>query len=327
MSDVFSYADAPALPRRRALAALAALALTGAAALPALTSEAHAQSGGAPAGTKKLRIGITLHPYYSFVANIVGDRAEVLPLIDAGFNPHAYEPRAEDIKRIADMDAIVLNAVGHDEFARRMIAASGRTDMPVINANADVPLLSTMALGTPQGRAVNPHTFISISVAMIQVSTIARELGRIAPEHARFFTDNARAYNRRLRKLRADALAQVVQSTDAGFRVATVHGAYDYLLREFGLEVSAVIEPAHGMEPSAAQLKAIIERIRAQNIRILFAEQDNPGSFVQALVRETGMRVYPLRHISHGPDTADKFEKDMVANLEAVVRAIRESRS
>ena len=32
---------------------------------------------------QRLKVGITLHPYYSFVANIVGDRAEIVPLIDA----------------------------------------------------------------------------------------------------------------------------------------------------------------------------------------------------------------------------------------------------
>ena len=51
-----------------------------------LTPLAHADDA------KRLRIGITLHPYYSYVANIVGDKAEVVPLIPAGFNPHAYEP-------------------------------------------------------------------------------------------------------------------------------------------------------------------------------------------------------------------------------------------
>ena len=39
-----------------------------------------------------LKIGITLHPYYSFVTNIVGDRAEVIPLINAESNPHGYSP-------------------------------------------------------------------------------------------------------------------------------------------------------------------------------------------------------------------------------------------
>ena len=301
--------------RRQALLAAAALA-------------ASAALLGRPArAAEKLKVGITLHPYYSFVSNIAQDRAEVLPFIDAGFNPHAYEPRSEDIKRIGQMDVAVLNAVGHDEFAQRMIAASEKPRLPVINANADVPLLSAMALGTPQGRAVNAHTFISISASMIQVGTIARGLGGISPENAQFFEDNARAYNRRLRKLRADALARVKQGPAAHFRVATIHGAYDYLLREFGLEVSAVVEPAHGMEPSASQLKSMVERLRAQDIRVLFAEQDNPTGFVQTLVRETGVRVYPLTHISHGPYTADKFEKDMAHNLDTVVRAIEESRA
>jgi ABC-type Zn uptake system ZnuABC Zn-binding protein ZnuA len=44
--------------------------------------------------------------------------------------------------------------------------------------------------------------------------------------------------------------------------VATIHAAYDYLLRDFGLEVTAVVEPAHGIEPSPAQLKTI-DQLRA----------------------------------------------------------------
>jgi zinc transport system substrate-binding protein len=114
---------------------------------------------------KRLRIGITLHPYYSYVANIVGDKADVVPLIPAGFNPHAYEPRAEDIKRIGTLDVIVLNGVGHDDFADRMIATSERPDIPVIEANANVPLLAaTGNAARGAGKVVNPHTFLSISL-------------------------------------------------------------------------------------------------------------------------------------------------------------------
>ena len=28
----------------------------------------------------RLRVGVTLHPYYSFVKNIVGDKADVVPI-------------------------------------------------------------------------------------------------------------------------------------------------------------------------------------------------------------------------------------------------------
>ena len=76
----------------------------------------------------KLRIGITLHPYYSFVTNIVGDLAEVIPLIDANANPHGYSPQPEDMIRITSMDALVVNGIGHDSWAFEILDAAGVRD-------------------------------------------------------------------------------------------------------------------------------------------------------------------------------------------------------
>jgi zinc transport system substrate-binding protein len=60
--------------------------------------------GAQTATAKTLKVGITLHPYYSFVAKIVGDRAEIIPLIDADANPHGYAPQPADMIRITSMD-------------------------------------------------------------------------------------------------------------------------------------------------------------------------------------------------------------------------------
>ena len=275
---------------------------------------------------KRLRIGITLHPYYSYVANIVGDKAEVVPLIPAGFNPHAYEPRAEDIKRISGLDVIVLNGVGHDDFADRMIAASETPNVPVIEANENVPLLAATGVAARgAGKVVNPHTFLSISASIAQVNNIARELGKLDPANAKTYTENARAYGKRLRKMRADALAKLTQAPNAELRVATVHAAYDYLLREFGLEVTAVVEPAHGIEPSPSQLKKTIDQLRELDVKVIFSEMDFPSTYVDTIQRESGVKLYPLSHISYGEYTADKYEKEMTGNLNTVVRAIQES--
>ena len=288
-----------------------------AAVLPALASAAEG---------KRLRIGITLHPYYSYVSNIVGDRAEVVPLIPAGFNPHAYEPRAEDIKRIGGLDVVVLNGVGHDDFAERMIAASEKPGMALIEANAGVPLLAaTGQAARGAGKVVNPHTFLSISASIAQVNTIARELGKLDPDNAKAYRQNARAYGKRLRTLRAQALAQLSQERGAELRVATIHGAYDYLLREFGLEVTAVVEPAHGIEPSPSQLKKTIDQLRKLDVQVIFSEMDFPSTYVETIQRESGVRLYPLTHISYGEYTPRKYEEEMTRNLDTVVRAIQEN--
>ena len=281
----------------------------------------------ATAEPSPLRIGVTLHPYYSYVANIVGNRAEVVPVIPAGFNPHAYEPRAEDIRRIGTLDVVVVNGVGHDDFAEQMIAASEKPNLPVIDANVNVPLLAATGSGGRgmSGQVVNPHTFLSVSGSIAQVNTIARELGRLDPDNADIYRTNAREYARRLRQLRANALAELVETPGAEFRVATIHGAYDYLLREFGLEVTAVVEPAHGIEPSPAQLKSTIDRLRELDVKVIFSEMDFPSAYVDTIRRETGVRLYALTHISYGEYEAEKFERETERNLSTVVKAIREA--
>lgn len=301
--------------RRRLLAAV--LICLGAAVLPGLVNAAEG---------KRLRIGITLHPYYSYVSNIVGDKAEVVPLIPAGFNPHAYEPRAEDIKRIGGLDVVVLNGVGHDDFAERMIAASEKPDVALIEANAGVPLLAaTGQAARGAGKVVNPHTFLSISASIAQVNTIARGLGKLDPDNAKAYRQNARAYGKRLRTLRAQALGQLSQERGAELRVATIHGAYDYLLREFGLEVTAVVEPAHGIEPSPSQLKKTIDQLKELDVQVIFSEMDFPSTYVETIQRESGVHLYPLTHISYGEYTPRKYEEEMTRNLDTVVRAIQEN--
>lgn len=271
------------------------------------------------AEAKKLRIGVTLHPYYSFAANIVQDKADVIPMIPVGFNPHAYEVRAEEIKQIGGLDVIIVNGVGHDDFASRMIAASEKPDIPVINANKDVPILTAGG----SDNVINSHTFVSISAAIQQVQTIARELGKFDPENAETYMKNARLYTQKLRKIRADALSQLDQvPTNTDFRVATIHGAYDYMLREFGLSVTATVEPAHGIEPSPAQLAKTIDTIRNLNVQVIFSEINFPSTYVDTIQRETGVRLYPLSHISNGEYTAEKFETEIKENYASVIRAI-----
>lgn len=280
-------------------------------------------AGAAHAG---LTVGVTLHPYYSYVANIIGDKGKVIPLIPEGFNPHAYEPRAQDIRAINDLDVLVLNDIGHDTFARKMIEASENRDVPIIQANRDVPLLSSMGLDQDNREGVvNPHTFISISASMIQVNTIARELGKLDPENAGEYLDNAREYNKRLRKMRSDALRKIRDLEKTNLKIATVHGGYDYLFREFGLEVSAVIEPAHGIEPSPAQLKKVVDLIADKDIDILFTEQDNPSPYTATIAREANIRLASLTHITHGPYTAAAFEEGMRFNLEQLIQAVIDS--
>jgi zinc transport system substrate-binding protein len=272
--------------------------------------------------SEKLTIGITLQPYFSYVKAVVGDKAEVIALVDEGFNPHNYQPQANDLRRLKKMDVIVVNGIGHDDFALKVIKAADRDDLIVIKANKSVPLLPAMGQSVGYG-AVNPHTFVGISTTIQKVYTIATELSKIDPANAKTYRKNARTYAHIFRKMKHQAMLALGELDTAGMKVATTHNAYGYILQEFGVEVTAVIEPAHGVEPSASQLQETIEKIKASKIDVLFYELNMPNRYVDSIEKATGVQLYRFSHMTHGAYKADKVEIEMSENLDTLVQAMK----
>ena len=279
----------------------------------------------AAAPAKRLTVGTTLHPYFSFATHVAGGRAHVVPLIADGFNPHNYQPQPADLQRAATLDVLVWNGVGHDPFARDILRAAGvEGRVRLIAANERVALLPVAGLEGAE-RVPNPHTFIGIAPAIPQVYAIADGLAAADPAGAAVYRANARAYAARLRRLKADAMAQLAELPRLDLRCAAVHGSYDYLLQEFGLQIAVVIEPAPGLQPSAAGLRRSLERLRSERIQVLFAEEEFPAAYVETIRRETGVRTRFLKHLTSGPYTAESFESGMRHNLEQLVAAVREA--
>ncbi|KJG12456.1 metal ABC transporter solute-binding protein, Zn/Mn family [Photobacterium iliopiscarium] len=274
------------------------------------------------AAAEKLTIGITLQPYYSYVKAVVGDKADILPLVDAGFNPHNYLPQPNDLRRLKQMDVIVVNGIGHDDFALKVIAAANRDDLVVIKANNDVPLLPAMGQSVGDG-AVNPHTFVGLSTTIQKVYTIANKLAELDPNNAREYRKNARNYAKKFRLMKRKAMLTLGDLDTSGMKVATTHNAYGYLLQEFGVDVAAVIEPAHGVEPSASQLQETIEKIKQSGIDVLFYELNMPNRYVDTIEKATGVKLYRFSHMTHGQYQVDKVEIEMQQNLTTLVDAMQ----
>jgi zinc transport system substrate-binding protein len=264
-----------------------------------------------------LKIGVTLHPYYSWTANIVGNLPgyEVRALLPGDIDAGDYQPRPQDIKRLVDLDAVVVNAVGHDDFIFPMLKAAGNTRATVIRVNSETPMIRAS-----RGSGVNSHTFISFSNAIQQTYAIQRALAQRRPQDAAALQENAAAYARRLRTIKAKAAAQLADAKIT--RVVTVHDGYGYLLQEFGLEVAGVVQPAHGLVPSAAELRDMVALLKREKIQVVFSEQSFPEPLLKVLRDEAGVTVYIISHIASGPFTADKFEREMQQNVDTMIRAL-----
>ena len=264
-----------------------------------------------------LKIGVTLHPYYSWTANVVGNQPgyEVRALLPGDIDAGDYQPRPEDIKRMADLDVLIVNGIGHDDFILPMLKASGNTRVTVIRVNAETPMIRA-----GRGTGVNSHTFISFSNAIQQTYFIQRALAKLRPQDAAALLQNASEYARRLRLIKAKAASQLAEAKIT--RVVTVHDGYGYLLQEFGLEVGGVVQPSHGLTPSAGELRDMVALLKREKVAVVFSEATFPEPLLKVLRDEAGVNVYIISHIASGPFTADKFEREMQTNAETMIRAL-----
>ncbi len=276
---------------------------------------------GAPALTAAadpppLKVGVTLHPYFSWTSNVVGTSGvEVRAILPGDVDAGDYQPRPEDIVKLADLDAIVVNGIGHDDFVFDMIKASGNTSLVIIKPNEGTPLLKAANGGT-----VNSHTFISFSNAIQQTYAISKALAALRPALAATFQANASDYARRLRVMKSRAAERL--SAARIERVVTVHDGYGYLMQEFGIDIAGVVEPAHGLVPSAKELGAMVDLVKRDKIHVVFSEESFPAALLKVLHDEGGAQVYLITHIASGAYTADKFETEMQRNVDVMVRAL-----
>lgn len=268
-----------------------------------------------------LKVGVTLHPYASWTWQVTkGLPVEVVPLVPGDVDIGSYQPRPRDVATLATVDVLVENGLGHDAFLDEMVRAADNPKLVRVNLNEGTPLLQTHAGGAP-----NSHTFLSFGNAIIQCTRLARALAALRPEWRATLEANAAELTARLRKVRAEGVRRL--ATVKQRRVITVHDGYSYLIQELGLELAAVVEPAHGLLPSASELAQVVTLLQEQprGVRVVLSEESFPPAMAATLA-EAGATVVVVSHVATGAFTPERFEEEMAKNLEAIVTALETPR-
>lgn len=262
-----------------------------------------------------LQVGVTLHPAYSWTAEVTrGLDVTVVPVVPGDVDVGAYQPRPEDVAKLTTLDALVVNGLGHDTFIDEMLRASGNARCVVIRPNDGLALLPSHG-----GEGMNPHTFLSLSNAAQQTYAIARALGALRPAWRAKLQQNAKAYAARLRALQGRAQQRL--RGHAGLQVMTVHDGYGYLLQDLGVKLVGVVEPAHGLVPSAKELESSLALLSRTGTRVVLSEAQFPTPLAK-LLEGAGATVVVVSHIATGPHTAQRYEEEMKHNLDVLVDAL-----
>jgi len=103
-----------------------------------------------------------------------------------------------------------------------------------------------------------------------------------------------------------------------GRAIVTQHAAWTRLAERYGLRVAAVLRPVESGEPTPGEVADVIDAIRADHIRVIFAEPQYEGTSGERIAKAAGVELAVLDPLGDG----DWF-KMMRSNLDVLVRALQ----
>jgi ABC-type Zn uptake system ZnuABC Zn-binding protein ZnuA len=105
-------------------------------------------------------------------------------------------------------------------------------------------------------------------------------------------------------------------------KLVTFHDAYPYMARHYGLEVTAVVVPSPGQEPSAKDVEKLVDAIREQDVPAVFKEPQFSARILELAADDAGVEVCTL-YSGALDDEVTSYVELMRFNADELVRCLR----
>ncbi len=251
------------------------------------------EATGNGATEKNLTVAVSIVPQKTFIEKIAGDLVEVVLLVPPGNSPGNYEPTPREMEQFSQASLYFSIGVPTEE-ANIMPQAQEMEDLEIIDLHGKVsehyPDRYLDGNGCEGSGRRDPHIWLSPARVKVMVETMADEMARMDEANRDVYLQNARDY--------IDELTLLEQELEETFRelenrkFIVFHPAFGYLADDYDLEMHA-LEFA-GKEATPQRMQDIIEVAKAEDIRVIFYQQEIDSKQTEAFAEEIGGRTVQL---------------------------------
>ncbi len=254
------------------------------------------------------RIVTTTTHVTDFTRNIVGDAGAVYPLLQANQSAHSFDPSAKDLLELSAADVLVMSGADLEPWVDDALTAANFSG-EIIDASTGISLLQSGETEAEHDHAAeeaatdehdhvhadgDPHIWTSPANAEQMVTNITDGLVVADPENASIYSANADSYIGQLVILDAWVAENIEQVAIAERLLVTNHDAFTYFVSEYGITFVGSIIPEFddNAEPSAAEIDALVEKIRETGVRAIFAESSISSKLAEAVAAQADIEVF-----------------------------------
>jgi ABC-type Zn uptake system ZnuABC Zn-binding protein ZnuA len=254
---------------------------------------------------------------------VAGDNVALTGIIPAGADAHEFEPTASDLRAIEGADLILKHGIGLDDWLDDTLSANN--DAQVITVTEGITLREV----EEDGEVVDdPHVWHDPDNVKLMVDDIEAALSGADPDNQATYQANAEAYKQKLDDTKDEVRAIIDEIPQDDRKLVTNHDAIGYFAEAFGLEVVGTVIPSvtTGSEPSAQDTAELLDTIRREGVKAIFAESSVNASLAEALANDAGVQIVDdlygdsLGESGSGAETVDGM---LLANARKIADALK----
>lgn len=255
------------------------------------TPQKQADSGKASRTEKPaVTVTVTISPYKYFVDQIAKGKVDVNVMVSNGNNPETYEPYAQQMMELSKSALYLkVGSIGFEQTWMKKLQDNA-PDMKVIDTSVGIKPAKT------PGGNIDPHVWMSCSNARIIASNILKALCELEPKNKAFFEKNYQSLLSIIDKRDSTIKENFKKDPDLVRKFVIYHPILTYFARDYQLEQLAIEE--EGREPSASQLKSLIERARKEKIKFCLIQAEFANRNTTTFINESHtkpMDINPLQ--------------------------------
>jgi zinc/manganese transport system substrate-binding protein len=233
--------------------------------------------GGSSGSGGKLNVVAAEDFWGSIAEQLGGDRVEVTSIVtNPAADPHDYEPTAEDARTLAGAQMSIVNGIGYDEWASKLLAASPEPHR--------VELTVGDVLGLKDGD--NPHQWYSPASVQKVVDRITADYEKADPGHGAYFERLRRRFET-AGLARYHRLISQIRSRYAGTPVGASESIFAPLAPSLGLKLltpSGFLDAiSEGTDPTPADKATTDSQIAGSQVKVWVYNSQNATPDVQRL--------------------------------------------
>lgn len=319
------------IARRRAAALVAAIALT-------VGACGGSSASASPSNGPDYVVLATTSVFADIAKLALGDTVTIDTIVPAGVDVHTFEPSPADAQKLTDADLILMNGLGLDEWVLTLLDGAGKTEADVLELGEDLIgfeyIESTEEeheAGVEEGETdehghsgTDPHIWLDPAGAQLYMERIATRVSNERTDLADRITAALGEGVARLTSLNNDVAAKYAAIPAEKRKIVTFHDAFGYYARAYGITIVGVAVEAPGQDPSAQEIAALIEAIRAAGVTSIFSEVQFPSKVLDQIAAETGAVVLEdLYSDALGVAPADTYVGAMQKNADAILASFK----